>query len=481
MILIYILIIPIIASLLTVLPLGKRWPEGVSIISSLLVFLLSIKTAISASDGSVITAINGWISCDGLSALLLLLIGFVSLVSSIFSWGYMEKHLSQRQWRKKRRYYYRLALFVFSMLCVPVFSQIALVWVAVELTTLFSVFLVSFENTTDALEAAWKYVVLTCMGAALALIGILILYWGMRAVSSEPFTWTGLIHSSDTIAPSLLKTAFLFILVGFGTKVGLVPLHTWLPDAHSQAPSPVCVLLSGIETTTVLYVILRLIPVLGSSPSINAGNWFIAAGLVSVAVAAFLLIQVRDYKRLFAFSTVEHMGIIMVAAGIGTASARMGATYQILAHSITKSLCFFAAGALFIIAETREIGSVRGLIRTSPLTGASLLIGGLAIAGAPPFAVFLSEFSILKAGIEAGRYIPISLLLIFIITAFCAVMFHINSMVFGRPSNSKVTVQLPPSIILSLVIAVVPVLLFGIYVPVKLEHLLINAASVLGR
>lgn len=480
MILIYILIIPLVAAVLEVLPPGRRVSGVASITSSLLVFLLSIKVSITASEGTVVTAINGWISCDSLSALILLLIGFVGLLSSLFSWGYMERHLIRERVRKKQRYYYRFNLFVFSMLCVPVLSQIALVWVAVELTTLFSVFLVSFENTTEALEAAWKYVVLTCMGAAIALIGILILYWGMRGVSRAPFTWTGLLHTSGRISPVLLKTAFLFILIGFGTKVGLVPLHTWLPDAHSQAPSPVCALLSGIETTTVLYAIMRLLPVLGSSHSINTGAWLITAGLVSVAVAAFLLIQVRDYKRLFAFSTIEHMGIIMVAAGLGTSSARIGAAYQMLTHSITKSLCFFAAGALLIIAGTRDISSVRGVIRRSPLTGVSLLIGGLAIAGAPPFSVFLSEFSILKAGIEAGRYITIGLLIVFIITAFSAVMFHINRMVFGSPSGD-VAEQLPLSVIVSLIIAVVPVVLLGVYMPGRLEHLLINAASVLGR
>ena len=247
-----------------------------------------------------------------------------------------------------------------------------------ELTTLLSVLLVSFKNTAEALEAAWKYVILTCMGAAFALIGVLILYWGMHIAGGETFTWAGLIKAAPAIPPSLLKTAFIFILIGFGTKIGLVPLHTWLPDAHSQAPAPVCALLSGVETTTVLYVILRLLPVLEASKTINTSTWFIVSGLISVGAAAFLLIQVKDYKRLFAFSTIEHMGIIMVAAGLGGFAGHLGAVYQILTHSITKSLTFFAAGSVFLLLGSRNIASVKGLIKTSPITGAAILIGGLA-------------------------------------------------------------------------------------------------------
>ena len=210
--------------------------------------------------------------------------------------------------------------------------------------------------------------------------------------------------------PALLWPAFLLILVGFGTKVGLVPMHTWLPDAHSQAPASICALLSGVETTTVLYVILRLFPVIGVAPGLDARPWFIGFGLVSVGIAALLLIYVRDFKRLFAFSTVEHMGIILVAAGLGGAEAHLGAAYQMTGHAIAKSFCFFAAGVTVMAAGTQEIAAVRGLVRSSPLATAALVAGGFAIAGAPPFAVFVSEFLILKAGIASGQYVAVGLL-----------------------------------------------------------------------
>ena len=481
--LIFILIIPLIAAALSLVPAGKKFAPGVTVAGAVAVFILALRTAFGVAAGTELTAVRNWISADGLGALIILLVSFVGLTAAIFSWGYIEKMVGTGSLGRLRRYYCRYNLFVFSMLSIPILSQVSLVWVAVELTTLLSVLLVSFKNTAEALEAAWKYVILTCMGAAFALIGILILYWGMHIAGGGLFTWKDLVKVAPAIPPSLLKTAFIFILIGFGTKIGLVPLHTWLPDAHSQAPSPICALLSGVETTTVLYVILRLLPVLEASTTINTGNWFIVSGLVSVGAAAFLLIQVKDYKRLFAFSTVEHMGIIMVAAGLGGFAGHLGAVYQILTHSLTKSLAFFAAGSVLLLVGSRNIAKVRGLIRISPLAGGGLLLGGLAIAGAPPFAVFLSEFSILKAGIAGGNYLAITLLTIFIVIAFCALMFHINRMVFGNPAPElvKPTPTLPLPMIISLVLAVIPVVLLGFYLPTTLNKLLLQAAASLGR
>ncbi len=479
--LIYVLIIPAVCAGLSLLPFKKNFAPSITTLGSLTLLILSAGTAFRVSRGIDEVAFPDWISCDSLGALVLLLVAFVGFTASIFSWGYMGKDAAPGHEGRIRRYYARYNLFLLSMLAVPILSQVALVWIAVELTTLLSVFLVSFENTPEALEAAWKYVVLTCMGAALALLGIFILYWGMSISAPGPFTWNGLVSASTRISPVLLKTAFLFILIGFGTKAGLVPLHTWLPDAHSQAPSPVCALLSGIETTTVLYAILRLLPVLRTAPSIHIETWFIVFGLVSVGVAAFLLIQVRDYKRLFAFSTVEHMGIILVAAGLGGSAAQFGATFQMVSHAVSKSFCFFAAGSALLAVGTREISGVRGLIRTSPASAVALMIGGLAIAGAPPFAVFLSEFSILKAGLAEGHYVVTALLTLFIVIAFCGILFPINRMVFGKPSEPAQRKSLSAPGMLALVLAAVPIFLLGVYLPGPLQDLLRLAASSLGR
>jgi len=312
----------------------------------------------------------------------------------------------------------------------------------------------------------------------------------MQAAGGGIYTWEGLVAAAPLMPPVLLQTAFLMVLIGLGTKAGLVPMHTWLPDAHSQAPSPVCALLSGVETTAILYVILRLLPVMKAAPNSHAEVWALVLGLVSVGVAAFLLLQVRDYKRMFAFSTVEHMGIILAAVGLGASAAGYGAVQQIVSHSITKSFCFFAAGAALLAVETREIAAVRGLIRKSPVASVALIFGGLGITGAPPLAVFLSEFSILKAGLNQRHYLATSLLAIFIVIAFFGVMLHINRMVFGAredavPTNAhssgKKEQKLPLSCRLTLLLAAVPVLVLGIYIPKPLHDLLTQAAAALTK
>ncbi len=469
--------------LLPLLAAAACWPRTMSVLAPLAtlgssgaILLITLHVCARIVSGGRVVAVPGWVAVDGLSTLILLLVATVGFTATVFSWGYIRTvtHTS----RQSRIYYANYNLFLFSMLAVPVVIQPNLVWTAVELTTLFSVLLVSFENTREALEAAWKYVVLTLMGAAIALLGFLELSWAYRISGGHLYTWAGLTAAASLMNPLLLKASFLLILVGFGVKVGLVPLHTWLPDAHSQAPSPVCALLSGVETTVVLYAILRLAPIMKAAPVLDAANGALALGLLSTGVASFMLLRVRDYKRLFAFSTVEHMGIVLTAVGLSSPDAYYGAMYQIMSHALTKSFCFYAAGATLLVTGTREISAVRGLIRSSPLSGAALLLGGLTIAGAPPFVVFLSEFSIFRAGLNQGRYFVMGLLALFVSIAFFGIMFHINRMVFGKPGeNSPKSAGIPATCVLALAFAAILVIFLGFYLPKPVHTLLRLAAS----
>ncbi len=491
---IVILLLPLIATLLVCIPFGKRWVPGVTVVFCLANLILVVRLAWQVVAGSPPAELldagwSKWIAVDGLSALILLLIALAGTTAAIYSVGYIAHENLEP--KKLRLYHANYNLFIFSMLAIPLLAEPTLVWIVVELTTLCSALLVSFDNTREALEAAWKYVVLSLMGVGVALFGFLVLFAAMQAGGGGTYTWAGLVTAAPRMPPILLQTAFLLILIGLGTKVGLVPMHTWLPDAHSQAPSPVCALLSGVETTAILYVILRLFPVMQAVPGAHAQTWALVLGLVSAGVAAFLLLQVDDYKRLFAFSTVEHMGIILTAIGLG-ASADYSAMQQIVSHSVTKSFCFFAAGATLLAVATRDIAAVRGLIRRSPVAGTALIFGGLAITGAPPLAVFLSEFSILKAGLAQGHYVATGLLAAFIVIAFFGVMVHLNRMVFGAPVDAATeqnhsepeklgTFQLPFSCRLAMILAAVPVLVLGVYVPKPLHDLLTMAAAALMR
>jgi hydrogenase-4 component F len=476
--LILVLLLPLVATVLSLLPLGKRLAAIVTLISAITIFVLAVRMSLQVAMGKPVIALAHWIELDGLSALVLLLVTLVGATAALFSWGYIFAH--EQEARRIRFYFAHFNLFVFALAAVPVLVEPAFVWIAIEFTAMFSVLLVAFDNTHEALEAAWKYIALMFIGAAIALLGFLILFWAQKNAGDGPYTWEGLRLAAGQMPPTLVRVAFLLILIGFGTKVGIVPLHTWLPDAHSQAPSPVCALLSGVKTTVALYTILRLLPLL---PDDWIEGWLQTIGLISVGVAAFLLLQVRDYKRLFAYSTVEHMGIIFVAAGLGGNAGGYGAMLQLLNHGLTKSFCFFAAGAALLVLGTREIAAVRGLVRTSPTAGGALLFGALAIGGAPPFAVFLSEFSIFRAGLMQQHYLVTTLLIVFIIVAFFGILRHVNQMVFGKaaPGVAPNHGVVPFSCALTLILAALPVLVLGVYEPEPLHKLLTLAASSLSN
>ena len=428
-------------------------------------------------------AIAGWIEADGLCALMLVLVSFVLRRPLLFARGYMrhDEHSAERIWW----FYCNYNLFVFALLAVPALAEPNLVWVGVELITLFRCSPGRLSRTrASALEAAWKYAVLTIMGAPIALLGFLVLVLGVADAAADVLRRLGMTLSAQRrrhAAGDSAELAFLLVFVGFGAKVGLAPMHTWLPDAHSQAPSPVCAVLVRREDHRSA---LR-------DPAVAFRGTGVAGGangplddrdrvVVASAIAAFLLLQVHDYKRMFAYSTVEHMGIILTAAGLATRASDFGAVSQMLNHAITKSLCFYVAGTVLVTLETREIKSVRGLLRVSPFMGATLLLCALAIAGAPPFPIFLSEFSILSAGVRGGHGLAVGILASLIVLAFIGIMLQVNRMVFGRTELPFEKVSIPSSCRIAVIAAVLPVIVFGIYIPSPLHSLLRLAAQQLG-
>jgi hydrogenase-4 component F len=473
MALILVVALPLTAALLCSIPLFRRAAWGITLVANLSAFVLALLVWREVLQSGRVVGLLRWIETDGLGALVLALVSFVTALASLFAGGYMRRteHEPTRLWW----FYCNYNLFAFALLVVPAVADPNLTWVGVELITLFAILLVGFERSPNALEAAWKYAVLTMMG-------FFTLFWAYHAVSGgAPETWQGIHSAAPQMDPNLLKISFLLIFVGFGSKTGFAPVHTWLPDAHSQAPSPVCAVLSGVKTTVPLYVILRMLAAILSSPTARVGHWMTVLGLISVAIAAFLLLQVRDYKRMFAYSTVEHMGIILTAAGLATEAADFGAVSQMLNHAITKSLCFYVAGVVLLTISTREIASVRGLFRASPFAASALLFCSLAIAGAPPFPIFLSEFSILSAGLRAGQYAIAAILAALIVIAFVAILMHVNRMIFGEPSllddGKKL---LPASCRIAVLAAAVPVLVLGVYIPAPVNDLLQLAAHQLG-
>lgn len=470
--------LPLFGALALALPRSERIATSLTIACSALAFGLSVIVMAAVRSTGTLVLVTNWVQVDALSVLLLLLITFVSTTAAVFSAGYVGPEYGAQ---RTRLYYANFNLFVFSMLSIPFIVEFGLVWIAVELTTLLSVLLVSFAATREALEAAWKYMVLTLLGATVAVLGVLILFWALHFTGSIDFTWAGLRAGAASMPLSLVKVAFALILVGYGAKIGLVPLHTWLPDAHSQAPAPVCALLSGVETTVVLYVLLRLRGVFLAVPAVHVQAWFAVLGLISVGAAVLLIMQTHDFKRLFAFSTVEHMGIILVAASFATPLGDVSAVWQIMTHAVTKSLCFYAAGSALLVTGTRSIADVTGLLGRSKVTAAALLMGALAISGAPPFAVFLSELAIFRAGIVSHHYLVTGLLAAFVVAGFFGMLFQVTKMIFGRPAKSgRAWPPLPVPCAIALGIAALPVIALGVWVPLSLIELLMRSAAALG-
>lgn len=469
---------PIAAALWCALPRSER--AAPYVVASALTASLGLAMWIAAQTlarGSVV-AIADWVRVDAFSALILLGIATVTCSAAWYSVGYIA-HLRPTP-RRLRVYYANFALFVASMLAIAVCVEPGLAWIAVELTTLLSVLLVSFTDTREALEAAWKYMIITLLGATVAVLGVLVLFWAQHAAGGGPFTYAGLAHDASRMNPTLVAAAFGLLLIGFGAKIGLFPMHTWLPDAHSQAPAPVCAMLSGVETTAVFYVLLRLLALFHAVPHLHADSWFAAFGAASLIAAALLIVQTHDLKRLFAFSTVEHMGIIALAASLGTFSGNLGVVWQILAHAITKSVCFYAAGIVTLVAGTTEFAKLRGLQQRIPLAGSVLLAASLAIAGAPPFAVFLSELAIVIAAVSAGKVWIACVLVLFVGIAFAGTIAKIGGVLFGRERSGANTHHAPRLSTAVCVAAAVPVLVLGLWIPTGLGMLIARAASVMA-
>jgi hydrogenase-4 component F len=425
---------------------------------------------------------RGPLYIDALSALMLLVVGLLAVTATLFSLSYMEQEIAEGHFRASvlPRYYALLQIFVFTMVSVLVVENLGLMWVCVEATTLASTLLVAFYFNRSALEAAWKYVMVCNVGILLALLGTIMLYYAQVNVGGGlPLSRTDLMAMSSQLDPLLVKLAFVFILIGYGTKAGLAPMHTWLPDAHSQAPSPISGLLSGALLSCAMYALVRNAGVIrGTLGSEYVQTALLGFGLLSVAVAIpFILVQ-HDIKRLLAYSSVEHIGIVSFGLGLGTPLAVYGATFHILNHAVVKSALFYLAGIISQQYRTKQMLRIRGLFAALPAVGAMFMIAVLAIVGTPPLNIFLSKFAIVAAAFEGGRPLIGGLLLLLLAGVFAGMLYYTGKMVFGTaPANFQASPIGRPALIavaVSLGLATVT----GFYLPPWLHELLTQAAAI---
>lgn len=430
-----VLLIPLVSAGVLALVTNYRWSSRLNVVASLATFLASLLLLVHRPAPGLLAQI------DDLNIVFVVLNTFVAFTTSIFSASYIEHELETgRLTPVYLRFYHAMFQFMmFGMNLALVANNIGLMWVAIELATLTTILMVGIYRTPEALEAAWKYFILGSVGIALALFGTILVYMAARPVIGgglPAMAWTTLIRRVAEFDPSLLNVAFIFLLLGYGTKVGLVPLHAWLPDAHAEGPTPISAVLSGLLLNVALYAVLRFKMLLAANPHTFApGPLMITTGLVSLIFAAFMLYRRRDIKRLFAYSSIEHMGIIAFAFGMGGPLANFAGLLHMTMHSLTKSAIFFAVGHVAQVKGTQRIADMGGLSVTHPALAWALVISVAAIAGLPPSGIFLSEFLVVSSTFARAPLLAIPLV-VGLLLAFGALLLKVGGIVFGEPRGS---------------------------------------------
>ena len=392
-----ILVIPGVAALLLALLPGYKLTARLNVFATFLTFLAALSLLV------VRPATGTYLFVDDLNVVFIVLGTFVGFTTSAFSASYIEHEIEiGRLTPAHLRFYHAMyQALMFAMNLGLLANNIGLMWVAIELATLTTVLMVGIYRTPEALEAAWKYFILGSVGIALALFGTILVYMAARPVIGEghdAMVWTTLIERAKDFSPELLNVAFVFLMLGYGTKVGLAPLHAWLPDAHAEGPTPISAVLSGLLLNVALYAVLRFKMLLAANPAaIAPGPLMVTLGLVSLIFAGFMLYRRRDIKRLFAYSSIEHMGLITFAFGMGGPLANFAGLLHMTMHSLTKSAIFFTVGHISQVKGTQKLSEIRGLTESHPLLGWGLVLGVVAIAGLPPLGIFMSEFLIVSS------------------------------------------------------------------------------------
>jgi hydrogenase-4 component F len=419
---------------------------------------------------------------DDVNTVFLIIGALVGFTTSVFSAGYIAHELQARHLRRRdlRFYHGMYQLLMLAMNVALVSNNIGLMWVGVEVATLTTVVMVGIYRTNAALEAAWKYFILGSVGIALALFGTILVYLAAQERLGQgvvAMAWDRLAASSASFDPALLNLAFVFLLLGYGTKVGLAPLHAWLPDAHAEGPTPISAVLSGLLLNVALFALLRFKMIMAGNPAvISAGPMMVALGLLSLLFAGFMIFRRRDIKRMFAYSSIEHMGIITFAFGLGGPLANFAGLLHMAMHSLTKSGIFFGVGYVSQLEGTQRIADIRGLTQSQPFLGWLLVAAVAAIAGMPPFGVFSAEFLLVTSTFARTPWLAIPLVA-GIAIAFSALMLRLHGLAFGDTPKRHA----PPAYRLApMVLHVAVVLAAGVYLPAPIVQWFRNVAAMLG-
>ncbi len=483
MIVLFPLLVPLIAAFAVFACKRPHRATVVAMVSGA-VELLAIGTTVWAIHRAGTLTAGHYLRADGLTAFFLINIGLIFGLVLAYSIGYL-RHIPQGRFSSPRWFYGLVFVFLFTMVAVYLSANLGMLWIFVEATTLASALLVGYYNTEGAVEAGWKYLILCTVGIAFALFGTIALYLAAvrSGVSPESaLDWATLMNAAPGFrgAQEVLKLAFVFVAVGYGTKIGFVPMHSWLPDAHAEAPSPISALLSAVLLNCALYALLRFEAV--TSAAIGHGfsrTLLLIFGGLSVTVAALLMVVQRDLKRLLAYSSIEHMGIVAIGVGLGGALGLYGALLHAFNHSIAKALLFFTAGNVRENFGTVRMERIRGMARALPWTSTALVLGSIAIVGLPPFGLFVSEFVILAEAFAQARYLVAVLMLVALSVVFGALLYHFQRMLAGEGDSAPAGPRMPAVDFAVMGVCAACLLVLGTRIPGVLTQVLHGAAAVL--
>ena len=477
------LVFPLAAAIFMLAFRAPRTASRVALIAGAIEVLLLALCAWRIYGAGVLQQ-GRYLRADHLTLFLLINLTIIFAVVLVYSVGYL-RHVPSGRFSSPRWFYALLFLFLFTMLAAYLSANLGVLWISIEATTLASALLVGFYNTEGAVEAGWKYLIVCTVGIAFALFGTIALY--LAAVrggvpQAQALDWTTLMAAAPGLnaARDLLRLAFVFVAVGYGTKIGFVPMHSWLPDAHAEAPAPISAMLSAALLNCALYALLRLEAI--TSHAIGTGfshTLLLAFGCLSLVTAVFLMIVQRDLKRLFAYSSIEHMGIVAIGGGIGGPLGLFGALLHSFNHSLAKTLLFFTTGKVRDTFDTLRMDRIHGMARVLPNTSAVLIAGGVAIVGLPPFGLFVSEFYILMSAFAGYHYVLAAVMLLAFSVGFGALLYHFQRMLGGEPKLPRSKKKLKATEIAGMSVCGACLLFLGLHIPSVLSAIIHNAVAVL--
>lgn len=467
------LFIPLLSALLLAFLGARQVAATINVFASLLSFITALGLAVQIKQQKISLIGHSWFYVDYFSVFLIVLTSLIGLTTAVFSVRYLINEQKRRKLtRKKLRFYYSLyQFFFFAAFLILVTNNLGILWVAMECATLITVLLVGLYHIPQSLEAAWKYLILCGFGLTQALLGTLLFYIAAEklAGSQNMLHWTELHAASHHLSPHMIIIAFVFILVGYGTKAGFVPLHNWLPDVYGESIAPVLALLSGVLLNLAFYAILRFKQIADGAAGPDFSNHLLLGfGLLNIIIAGFFLLRQREIKRFFAYSSIEHIGLISFAFGLGSPLALFAGLLHMMSHSLAKSAVFFSAGQAIQTGNSLLMKEIKGLSRDYPGLGWGLLLSAFSLIGLPPSALFTSEFLILFTAIK--EYIGLTIPLIIGLTmAFAAVLYQVQNMVFD-PQESPKTLQSAQISLVPIYIHLILIIGLGLLIPVLFSH-----------